>query len=56
MYLTDIMTVGANITGHPAISVPVGEDNGLPVGMQIIAPQKADRQLLLAAKVFEGLK
>jgi aspartyl-tRNA(Asn)/glutamyl-tRNA(Gln) amidotransferase subunit A len=56
MYLTDIMTVGANITGHPAISVPVGEDNGLPVGMQIIAPQKADRQLLLAAKAFEGLK
>jgi aspartyl-tRNA(Asn)/glutamyl-tRNA(Gln) amidotransferase subunit A len=56
MYLTDIMTVGANISGHPAISVPIGEDSGLPVGMQIIAPQRADRQLLLAAKAFEELK
>lgn len=56
MYLTDIMTVSANLAGVPAISVPAGvskEDN-LPVGLQLIAPQKSDRQLLaLANKVEE---
>jgi len=56
MYLTDIMTVAANIAGVPAISLPAGESQGLPVGLQLIAPQKADRQLLAAAKAFEELK
>ncbi|HEX5395415.1 MAG TPA: Asp-tRNA(Asn)/Glu-tRNA(Gln) amidotransferase subunit GatA [Candidatus Saccharimonadales bacterium] len=56
MYLADIMTVGANISGHPAISIPAGEDNGLPVGLQLIAPQRADKKLLLAAKAFEELE
>jgi aspartyl-tRNA(Asn)/glutamyl-tRNA(Gln) amidotransferase subunit A len=55
MYLTDIMTVAANISGHPAISVPAGEHEGLPVGLQFIAALKADRQLLGAAKAFEEL-
>jgi aspartyl-tRNA(Asn)/glutamyl-tRNA(Gln) amidotransferase subunit A len=55
MYLTDIMTVAANIAGNPAISVPAGESDGLPVGMQLIAPPKADRQMLEAARAFEGL-
>jgi aspartyl-tRNA(Asn)/glutamyl-tRNA(Gln) amidotransferase subunit A len=55
MYLTDIMTVAANISGNPAISVPAGSASGLPVGLQIIAPQRADRQLLAAAKAFEEL-
>ena len=55
MYLTDIMTVAANISGNPAISVPAGSAGGLPVGLQIIAPQRADRQLLAAAKAFEEL-
>ena len=56
MYLTDIITVAANIAGVPALSVPAGESQGLPVGLQLIAPQKADRQLLGAAKTFEELK
>jgi len=56
MYLTDIMTVAANIAGVPAVSLPAGESQGLPVGLQLIAPQKADRQLLAAAKAFEELK
>jgi len=55
MYLADIMTVAANITGAPAISVPAGETDGLPVGLQIIAPQRADRELLAAAKAFGDL-
>ncbi|HSX18008.1 MAG TPA: Asp-tRNA(Asn)/Glu-tRNA(Gln) amidotransferase subunit GatA [Candidatus Saccharimonadales bacterium] len=53
MYLTDIMMVAANISGNPAISVPAGNADGLPVGLQIIAPQKADRELLGIAKAFE---
>lgn len=55
MYLTDIITVAANMSGNPSINVPAGLSEGLPVGLQIIAPQKADRQLLAAAKAFEGL-
>ncbi len=56
MYLADIMTVAANISGNPAISLPVGEADGLPVGLQLIAPQRADRQLLAIAKAFEELE
>jgi aspartyl-tRNA(Asn)/glutamyl-tRNA(Gln) amidotransferase subunit A len=55
MYLTDIMTVAANISGNPAISLPAGESEGLPVGLQLIAPQRADRELLGFSKGFEQL-
>jgi aspartyl-tRNA(Asn)/glutamyl-tRNA(Gln) amidotransferase subunit A len=55
MYLSDIMTVAANMSGNPAISVPAGKANNMPVGLQIIAPQKADRQLLAAARAFGDL-
>jgi aspartyl-tRNA(Asn)/glutamyl-tRNA(Gln) amidotransferase subunit A len=55
MYLTDIMTVAANISGNPAISVPCGQSDSLPVGLQFIAPHRADRQLLGISKGFEAL-
>ncbi len=55
MYLNDIMTVAANMSGNPAISVPAGTFDGLPVGLQIIAPQGADHQMLAMAKAFEEL-
>jgi aspartyl-tRNA(Asn)/glutamyl-tRNA(Gln) amidotransferase subunit A len=55
MYLADAMTVAPSLVGVPAISVPAGESDGLPVGLQIIAPQRADRELLAAAKGFEEL-
>lgn len=55
MYLTDIQTVAANISGNPAISLPAGETNGLPVGFQMIGNYKDDRRLLSVAKAFEGL-
>lgn len=55
MYLSDIMTAAANITGIPAISIPAGWANSLPVGLQIMAPQRADRELLGVAKAFEEL-
>ena len=55
MYLADIMTVGVNLVGIPAISLPAGEIDGLPVGLQLMAPQKADRELLALAKSTEAL-
>ena len=40
MYLNDVYTTSANLSGNPAMSIPVGkDDNGLPVGLQIIADQ-----------------
>ena len=54
MYLTDIMTVAVNLVGAPAISIPAGTAGGLPVGLQLIAPQRKDKELLaLAAKTEE---
>jgi aspartyl-tRNA(Asn)/glutamyl-tRNA(Gln) amidotransferase subunit A len=55
MYLQDIMTVAANLTGIPAISVPGGMSQGLPVGIQLMAPQKNDHQLLSLALAVEGI-
>lgn len=50
MYLEDLFTVQANITGHPAISVPVAKDNnGLPIGMQLMSPAFAEKSLLQMA-------
>jgi aspartyl-tRNA(Asn)/glutamyl-tRNA(Gln) amidotransferase subunit A len=55
MYLSDLYVTGANLVGIPAISVPAGYSGGLSVGLQILAPQKKDRQLLSIAKAFEEL-
>ena len=46
MYLIDIMTVAANLVGIPAISVPCGAVESMPVGLQIMAAQKNDYELL----------
>jgi aspartyl-tRNA(Asn)/glutamyl-tRNA(Gln) amidotransferase subunit A len=55
MYLIDILTVAANLVGVPSVSVPAGMSEGLPVGLQLIAPQKADRALLSLARHVEEL-
>jgi aspartyl-tRNA(Asn)/glutamyl-tRNA(Gln) amidotransferase subunit A len=56
MYLQDIMTVAPSLAGLPAISIPVGVGkNMLPVGLQIIAPAKRDRDLLAFSKSVEEL-
>ena len=54
MYLMDLFTIPASLAGLPGISVPCGEDSlGLPVGLQLLAPQFHDEQLLLIARRFE---
>lgn len=55
MYLTDIMTVAVNLVGVPAISIPAGQVQGLPVGLQIIAPSTFDRELLALASATEAI-
>lgn len=54
MYLSDIATVPINITGVPAISVPVKNDrNGLPIGMQLIGEKFSEKTILDAAYFYE---
>ncbi len=54
MYLTDIATISANLAGIPGMSVPAGFDrDGMPIGLQILAPQMQDAKLLNFAYKFE---
>ncbi len=56
MYLQDIYSVAANLVGIPAISIPCGLTSaGLPIGLQIMAAQKKDRELLGFAAGFEEI-
>ncbi len=55
MYMADLLMPGSNLTGNASISVPAGMSNGLPVGLQIIAPPRHDRELLGIAKAFQEL-
>jgi aspartyl-tRNA(Asn)/glutamyl-tRNA(Gln) amidotransferase subunit A len=55
MYLADIMTVGVSLVGSPAVVVPAGESDGLPVGLQLMAAQRQDKSLLQLAKAVEEL-
>ena len=53
MYLNDIYTIGANLAGLPAMSIPCGFVDGLPVGLQIIGPHFAEARLLNAAHPYQ---
>jgi len=54
MYLSDLLTVPANLAGLPAISIPCGFDNkGLPIGMQLIGNVLEEDRILNAANIFE---
>lgn len=53
MYLEDVFTVGANVAGLPAISIPCGLDDGMPVGFQFIGPMMGDASVLDAAHALE---
>jgi aspartyl-tRNA(Asn)/glutamyl-tRNA(Gln) amidotransferase subunit A len=57
MYLVDMMTVAPALVGVPAISIPVSASSktGMPIGLQIIAAQRSDRELLAFAAAAEGV-
>lgn len=60
MYLADIFTVAANVTGIPAISIPSGtvdrDGKGLPVGLQLLAPHLHEKKLFEVGKKFETME
>ena len=53
MYLVDVCTILSNLAGVPALSLPCGFVEGLPVGMQIIGPHLSEATLLQVAYTFE---
>ncbi len=54
MYLNDVCTIPSNLAGDPAISVPFGVgDDGLPVGVQLLAPALGEPVMFQAAAVLE---
>ena len=53
MYLSDVMTIPANIAGLPGISVQCGFTQGLPVGLQVVGPALGDAAVLRAAHAYE---
>jgi len=53
MYLIDINTVLANLAGIPAISIPIGFKNGLPIGLQIMTDEFQEKKLLDISEVIE---
>ncbi|HYN93674.1 MAG TPA: Asp-tRNA(Asn)/Glu-tRNA(Gln) amidotransferase subunit GatA [Pilimelia sp.] len=54
MYLADLYTIPTNLYGGPAISVPCGLSEGLPVGLQIMAPTMADDRMYRVAAALES--
>ena len=55
MYMNDVCTIPSNLAGHPAVSVPFGSgDDGLPIGVQVLAPALAEALLLRVARVLES--
>ena len=54
MYQNDICTMPANIAGIPAISIPCGLSDGLPIGFQIMGPHFSDNNIISIAKELES--
>jgi len=53
MYLSDIFTIALNLSGNCGVSVPAGLSNGLPAGIQLVAPDLQEAKLLATARAFE---
>ena len=54
MYLADANTVPVNLANLPAISVPAGVTEGLPVGLQLVGPKFGEEQIIRAASAVEN--
>ena len=55
MYMNDVCTIPSNLSGHPALSVPYGTgDDGLPVGVQVLAPALEEALLFRVARAVES--
>ena len=56
MYLSDICTIPSNLSGDPAVSVPIGLDSqGLPIGFQVMAPALAEPLMFQVASAVESI-
>src|SRR5215472_1368555 len=53
MYLNDIYTIGANLAGLPAVSIPCGFVGELPVGLQVVGPHFSEARILAAAHAYQ---
>ncbi|WP_142003990.1 Asp-tRNA(Asn)/Glu-tRNA(Gln) amidotransferase subunit GatA [Amycolatopsis cihanbeyliensis] len=58
MYLADLCTIPSDLAGNAALSVPCGlsDEDGLPVGLQVMAPALADDRLYKVAAAYEGAR
>jgi aspartyl-tRNA(Asn)/glutamyl-tRNA(Gln) amidotransferase subunit A len=54
MYLSDVCTIPSNLAGHPAMTIPFGSgDDGLPVGVQVLAPALGESEMFQVAAALE---
>ena len=56
MYSYDALTIPSNLAGNCAMSIPVGDVEGIPVGMQIMADKFQEQKMLEVASLIENLK
>ncbi len=56
MYRSDVCTIPSNLSGDPAISVPFGDEDGLPIGVQLMGPALSEERLLRAAFALESAR
>jgi aspartyl-tRNA(Asn)/glutamyl-tRNA(Gln) amidotransferase subunit A len=55
MYLSDVCTIPSNLSGDPAISVPWGAVDGLPIGVQVLAPALQEALMFRVARAVEAV-
>jgi len=57
MYMSDVCTIPSNLAGHPALSLPFGAgDDGLPVGVQVMAPALGEPVMFRVAAALEAAR